>query len=132
MTRPDFGDSEELTAEEVMAATRLAAAVPRGVRSEFDRRLAEWKASWHTSGAILSSDTHDYTEGPEFDHLVELGPPIVPLVLHHIATEPDGFFILGALERLTPHTDLVAATPVAPLESQQSRARRALRTLLSA
>ncbi|MDQ1700362.1 MAG: hypothetical protein QOG34_2225 [Frankiaceae bacterium] len=130
MTRPNFGDSDELTADEVEAATQLAAGVPRDVRREFDRRVGTWKASWHTSGAMLSSDTRDYARGPEFEQLIELGPAIVPLVLHHIATEPDGFFILAALERLTPHADLVAATPDAPLESQQSRSRRAVRRLL--
>lgn len=76
---------------------------------------------------LTSSNTRDYTSGPEYEAIIALGPTATPLVVEQIATQPDGFFLVAALERWHNRNDLVATTAEQPLESQQSRARRALR-----
>lgn len=120
-------EAPDLTQEERNATRALGAEVPDDLRSAFDERLAAWKATWTGPELAMSSDTRDYTRGPEFEAIVDLGPAVVPLVLEQMAHEPDGFFLLAALERLRGRDDLVATTAEYPLESQQSRARRAVR-----
>lgn len=120
-------EAPDLTQEERNATRGLAADVPDDVRSAFHERLAAWKATWTRPELAMSSDTRDYTRGPEFEAIIDLGPAVVPLVLEQMAHEPDGFFLLAALERLGDRDDLVATTAEYPLESQQSRARRAVR-----
>lgn len=120
-------EAPDLTPEERNATRGLAAEVPDDLRGAFHERLAAWKATWTRPELAMSSDTRDYTRGPEFEAIVDLGPAVVPLVLEQMAHEPDGFFLLAALERFGDRDDLVATTAEYPLESQQSRARRAVR-----
>lgn len=120
-------DTPELTDQEIQAARAAAAAVSPNLRTSFQDRLQKWKATWTRPELLTSSDTNDYTRGAEFEAIIALGPSATPLVLEQIATEPDGFFLLAALERWHNRGDLVATTAEQPLESQQSRSRRALR-----
>jgi hypothetical protein len=120
-------EAPDLTQEERNATRALGAEVPDDLRSAFHQRLAAWKATWTSPELALSSDTHDFTRGPEFEAIVDLGPAAIPLALEQMAHEPDGFFLLAALERWQERDDLVATTAKYPLESQQSRARRAVR-----
>lgn len=129
MANDSLGDAPELTGTEIAAVRAAAARVPAAVRTQFQTRLAAWKATWSRPELLLSSDTRDFTQGPQFEAIVDLGPQASALVLEQIAVEPDGFFLLAALERWHSRGDLVAATPEHPLESQQSRSRRALREL---
>jgi hypothetical protein len=121
------GESPELTETELGAAHALASGVPPSLRSSFEERLAAWKATWGRPGLRLRSDTRAFTQGPEFDALVDLGREALPLVVEQLAHTRDGFFLLAALERWQERADLVATTAEHPLESQQSRARRAVR-----
>jgi hypothetical protein len=131
MTNPGMAESPGLTHDEIAAAGAVATTVPDTLRASFDGRLAAWKATWTRPELQLSSDTRDFTRGPEFEAIVELGPAAAPLVAEQLAREPDGFFLLAVLERWLDREDLVATTRENPLESQQSRARRALRELMT-
>jgi len=124
-------ETPALTAEEHEALRQLSASVPDTVRRDFDERLTAWKRTWSQPRLAMSSDTRDYTQGPEFEALVGLGPAALPLALQEMATTPDGFFLLAAVERWQNRDDLVATSEAAPLESQQSRARRVLREAAS-
>lgn len=125
------GETPELTERERSAARSRATAVSPGLRARFDERLASWKATWAGPALMLSSDTRDYTRGPEFEAILELGPDALPLVVEQIAHEEDGFFLLAVLENWQARADLVETTAEYPLESQQSRARRAAREILA-
>lgn len=131
MTEDLYGDTPELTPAELDGARTYASGVPADLRGEFRERLQAWKATWSRPGLLLSSDTHDYTQGPEFEAIVDLGPAAVPLVVEQLAHEPDGFVLLAALERWQDRADLVATSSEHPLESQQSRARQAVRDHLT-
>lgn len=120
-------EAADLTEEEQSAIRALGAEVPDDLRRAFQERLTAWKATWTRPDLVLSSDTNDFTRGREFEAIVDLGPAAIPLVLEQLAYEPDGFFLLAALERWHERDDLVATTAEFPLESQQSRARRAVR-----
>lgn len=120
-------NTSELTDQEIQAARAAASRVPATLRASFQDLLQAWKATWTRPELISSSNTQDYTSGPEYEAIIALGPEATPLAVEQIATEPDGFFLLAALERWHNRSDLVATTTQQPLESQQSRARRALR-----
>lgn len=131
MNDDHYGDTTQLTPTELQGALASASDVPADVRVAFRERLAAWQATWSRPELLLSSDTRDYARGPEFEAIVDLGPAAAPLVVEQLAHEPDGFFLLAALERWHGRDDLVATTPEHPLESQQSRARRAVREYLT-
>lgn len=132
MAAAEQGNVPPLEPDEIEAARRLAAGVPDEVRERFASALAQWKATWSELPLAASSDTRDYARGPAFEQLVAVGADAVPLALEQLATEPDGFFLLAALERWSERGDLVATTTAEPLESQQSRAARAVRSALGA
>lgn len=123
-------EAPELSEEERSAAGAVAAQLGAPLRSAFADRLAAWKATWSRPELELSSDTRDYTQGPEFEAILDLGPEALPLAIEHLARAEDGFFLLAAVERWQQRDDLVATTAEHPLESQQSRARRAVREAL--
>lgn len=124
-------EAADLTQEERSAVRALGSEVPDDVRGAFRERLTAWKSTWTRPDLLLSSDTNDFTRGREFEAIVDLGPAAIPLVLEQMAHEPDGFFLLAALERWQGRDDLVATTAEFPLESQQSRARRAVRDAIA-
>lgn len=124
------GEADDLNDREVDLVRAQASDVSAEIRQDFERLLAEWKATWSRPERRYSSDTRDYTQGSEFEAIVALGPAALPLVAEQIVTEPDGFFLLAALERWQERSDLVETTEAFPLESQQSRARRAVRAIV--
>ncbi|HEX4437263.1 MAG TPA: hypothetical protein VH061_10760 [Solirubrobacteraceae bacterium] len=130
MSAAERGNVPPLEPDELEAARQLAAGVPDEVRERFTSALAQWKATWSELPLAASSDTNDYATGPAFEQLVAVGAVATPLALEQLATEPDGFFLLAALERWSERGDLVAAAQKQPLESQQSRAVRAVRAAL--
>jgi hypothetical protein len=125
------GETELLAEDEVEQIVAQAASVPTAIRDRFQASVAAWRSSWRTSDARMSSDTRDYASGPEWEEIVDVGAAAVPLVLEQVATSPDGFFLLPLLERWSDRTDVVSASADNPLESQQSRGRRAIRDALS-
>ena len=87
--------------------------------------MAAWREVCQQPPLVFSSNTRDYATGPEFEALAQLGEGIVPLILAHLSDE-DGFFLLPLLEKLLGRDP---ALKLHPLESEQSRARRAVRAL---
>lgn len=128
MVEADHGEAEPLQPSEIERVHELAGAVPAPLRERFAGALADWKRTWSELPLAASSDTRDYAQGPAFERLLELGPDAVPLVLEQIVEADDGFLLLALLERWWEREDLVAVAVEQPLESQQSRAIRALRS----
>jgi hypothetical protein len=71
------------------------------VEAEF-RRLAEW---WNRETKYLSNLNKAY-EHPAYRQIIALGPPVIPVLLRHLESDPDWW--LGALRELT------GADPVPP------------------
>lgn len=71
------------------------------VEAEF-RRLAEW---WNRETAILS-DMGRACRHPAYRAIIALGPPVVPILLNELRTNPDWWF--EALEELTGANPLTA------------------------
>jgi hypothetical protein len=59
--------------------------------ASFDQLFKKWQDTWSSDNIMLSSNSADRAKGPEFEALVELGPRIVPLVIHKLLVE-DNFF----------------------------------------
>jgi hypothetical protein len=116
----------DLSPEELARTSERASQVAADLGRRFDAALAAWKETWMQPPLVYSSDTRDYATGPEFDALARLGDGIIPLVVGRLSDE-DGFFLLPLLEILLGRDP---APKLHPLESEQSRGRRAVRAFL--
>ncbi len=121
----------ELTKVEVESVRTRPAHVSPELRSSFQSLLAALRESWRSPEKRYLSDSGAYAAGPEFEALAALGLEALPLVLEEMIESPSGFLLLPVLELWTARDDLVSGSSREELESQQSRARRAVRELLA-
>ena len=58
--------------------------------AEFDAHAADWAA---TQRAVhFSSHSDDYTSGPGYDALRDMGPPAIPLIMDRYANDQDNWW----------------------------------------
>lgn len=128
--------SQELWSEEDELKLQIETqSVPLLQRSDFEKAFSAWEATWNAGTMAFSSDTRDRAKGPEFDALVAMGPPIVPLVIDKLR-DPSNFIALVLYDALQDATALVTRytgdEPVETLlEGEQGRAQRTIKLWLS-
>jgi hypothetical protein len=71
-------------------------------------RFQRLAAAWRVETAFLSSSTR-MAEHPAYQEIIQMGPPVVPLILADLAQKPDHWF--SALRTIT------GANPVDPGDS---------------
>jgi hypothetical protein len=122
----------KLSKIEVEALKRKFDAVPRELRSAFNKAYAEWRESWDHPLIVVSSDPTTRTHSTAFIELVALGPQILPLLIEKL-TKPDEFFALQAVDRLLRPEAIVTVDVEDPaaLEGEQARALETIRRWLA-
>ena len=119
-----------LTTDELAAVRASADAPAPSLKSQFAQLLAAWREAIAKPPVAFSSNSADYARIPEAEALAALGSPALPLFLHTLAHDEDGFLLLPVIERITGRNDLVYR-PDGLIESQQSRAIATVRMLMS-
>jgi hypothetical protein len=111
-------------------AARLRAeitAIPPDMRGEFARRYPAWRKTWDSPAIAPLSDSAAVRRSDEFAALVALGAPILPLLIEQIARPPE-FFALQAYEALKPDwPTTIDRNGERVFESEQAKARRAVK-----
>jgi hypothetical protein len=103
------------------------AAIPPDARAEFTRRYQAWRKTWSSPAIAFSSDSAAVRRSGAFAALVALGAPILPLLIEKIA-RPAEFFALQAYEALKPEwPTTIDRNGERVFESEQAKARRAVR-----
>lgn len=86
MPMPLTSDSRPvLTAQDSAIIINAVSKVSPEVKAEFERRRAEWKDACNSSSIKFSSIMKDYTKPAQFTELVNMGEPIIPLVIEKMA-----------------------------------------------
>jgi hypothetical protein len=115
-----------LTGAEKKALRDQVNSVRREVRSDFDIAFSAWKDTWFSGGLAINSNPHSRTIGKEFDALVAMGPPILPLIVEKLA-DPQNFIALQLYDAMQPNERLLVQFKPDDeriLEGEQGRARR--------
>lgn len=66
--------------------------------ADLERRFVALAADWRAGRGVTSS-SREMARHPAYQAIIELGPPVVPLILRELDREPDHWFI--ALRLLT-------------------------------
>ena len=103
------------------------AAIPPDARAEFARRYQAWRKTWDSPAIAVLSDSAAVRRSDEFAALIALGAPILSLLIEKIA-RPEEFFALQAYEALKPEwPTTIDRNGERVFESEQAKARRAVR-----
>jgi hypothetical protein len=115
---------EETTSE----VCRRAGAVDVELRAEFVLRYSKWTQTWRQPSIAASSAPADRANSSEFRALVELGAPVVPLLMERLLDDSQ-FFALQAVQRLVDPALVFHPEPDDPavLGGEQHRARETVR-----
>jgi hypothetical protein len=127
------GSKPSLTTAQKKALREQRSGVPAALRAAFDAAFNNWKETWFTGGLAVSSDPHTRTVGKEFDALIALGPPILPLVVEKLV-DPENFLALQLYDAIQPDQRLVVQygpDDERILEGEQGRACRVIRSWLT-
>jgi hypothetical protein len=89
-----------LTPDQLAQVHAHAAAVDNELRRRFERAYAAWKSTWSRPMTAVSSAPAARAQSAEYHELIALGPEILPLLMEKL-TDPDEFFALVAVDRLT-------------------------------
>lgn len=89
-----------LTAQDSAIIINAVSKVSPEVKAEFERRRAEWKDACNSSSIKFSSFMKDYTKPAQFTELVNMGEPIIPLVIEKMAQ--GDFFMQLVYEGIRP------------------------------
>jgi hypothetical protein len=103
--------------------------VPAQIRAAFDKAFAAWKSTWFRGGLALNSNPQARAIGPEYDALIALGSPILPLVVEQLA-EPENFMALQLYDAIQPDANLLVQFEPDDeriLEGEQGRAQRVVK-----
>lgn len=88
------------TAEDSALIVATAAKVSPELREKFEKLRAEWKDACNSSSIKFSSIMKDYTKPAQFTELVNMGEPIIPLVIEKMAQ--GDFFMQLVYEGIRP------------------------------
>ena len=125
--RPGAGPKGYLTRSETVKLHDQIAAIPRDLRAEFERRYRAWRNTWDSPALAVLSDSAAVRRSDAFAPLIALGAPILPLLIETIA-RPEEFFALQAYEALKPEwPTAIDRNGERVFESEQAKARRAVR-----
>lgn len=120
----------EVTREEKAYLQQMCTEVAPTIKDEFEKRLKLWNQAIKANPAtLLSNDTHDYANLPQFDTLVEMGPSIVPLIVDKLCDE-ENFHLLVLYDTLQAELAkriTYEKGDVRALEGEQNRARRTVK-----
>jgi hypothetical protein len=116
----------KLTNADRTALREQAAALPAGLRSEFEERFERWREEW-TNLLGPTSDPGAVRESAHFRELVALGPETLPALVEKL-TDPANFLALQLYETLEP--DEKMRVPIDPRwpEIEEGEQGRAVRT----
>lgn len=115
-----------LTAGQRRALRDECARIPVELRAAFAKAFGAWKSTWFAGGLAVNSNPHARSVGKEFDALIALGQPILPLVIEALA-DPENFFALELYDALQSNEKLLVQFEPDDeriLEGEQGRARR--------
>lgn len=115
-----------LTSAQRKALREQRAQVSAELQNVFDEAFSAWKTTWFSGGLAISSDPHMRAVGKEFDTLIALGPPVLPLVIE-VLSEPENFLALQLYDAMQSKEQLLVQfgpDDERILEGEQGRARR--------
>jgi hypothetical protein len=115
--------TEKLTKSDLKFLQTRVQQVPPDLKDRFAKTYQAWKEAINHPLIVASSNPGARAQTPAFLELIALGPEILPLLMEKL-TDPDEFFALQAVDRLSRPEFVVSREPNDPaiLLGEQGRA----------